>query len=365
PAEPAPQPTEQLETAAAAPAPPPLSSKELIELAAQHNRPGLLPVRKNGTPTGVAADVNGDGLSDVVLLEVAAAAPAEAEFSLLSRLSRLFTQAKPTSYFLEVFLQRGGEVHFAQSIALGRKAVLEGLKALPLRTKQIEGPPVPPVAIVASFQGREGGEQEWTVFSADGRHSRLSLANTPTMHSVVRDIDGDGLLDVMVFHTGVEAGIGYETLVTWYRYQNGAYEDHGSTNIVRNLRRFLDTARKLLAESNWRGFLDHAVAPERLAELLKRYGSTDSTVGALFTPVTDTQTGRTTPAFDYFEPGRTIENVVFPDILENPFPDPDRSSSFSMTVRIVCCDGESHFYSATVSLMPNPFGSREFSFTAD
>jgi len=310
----------------------------------------------------VISDFNGDGLPDIALLEVSAGNAAGADFGALSRLSRLFTEGSDAPAFsLVVFFQEDGALHFDTVVALGKKPVLEGLKLLEIRA----GSAKPPVAVVASFQGHDGEEQEWTIFSGSGSFSRLSLISTPTIRSVVRDVDGDGLLDVLVFHTGVEAGLGYETLITWYRFTNGAYREYRNTNIVRNLKDFLASAKQLLSDSNWSGFLKEAVAPAKLDALRAKYGSAEAIVSSLFHPLVNTQTGISGSPFDYFSPARAIENVVFPEILENPFPDPNRSSSFTMTVRIVCCSGESRFYSATVSILPNPFGSREFSFITD
>jgi len=340
----------------------PFSRQELVALAVEQRRAGLLPVRRDGTPMSVVADLNGDGLPDVALLEVAAENPAGADYSVLSRLSRLFTEDSNTPAFtLAIYFQSGGALRFDAAVPLGRKPVLEGLRLLGIRGDGT----APPDAVIASFQGHDGEEQEWTIFSDGGSYSRLSLISTPTIRSVVRDVDGDGVLDVLVFHTGVEAGLGYETLITWYRFSNGAYREYRTTNIVRNLKDFLASSRRLLSDSNWKGFLAQAVAPATLEALHGRYHSTEAIVAALFHSLVNTQSGSAGPAFDYFTPARAIQNVVFPDILENPFPDPNRSSSFTMTVRVVCCNGESRFYSATVSILPNPFGSREFSFITD
>ncbi len=352
-------PTQQ--SAAAPLAPDTLVGSALDLLEADRTHSGTLPVRKSGVPLSVVTDVNGDGLPDVVLLTVSAGKPAEAEFSALSRLSLIFSQSAPVpSYYLVVYVQENGSLRPLATIPLGEKRVLEGINALPYAPVTPSGAPV---VVTASFQNKQGQEQEWTVFSRSGRYSRLSLVNTTTTHSVVRDIDNDGVPDVLVFHAGAEAGVGYETLITWYKFLDGSYVEFKNTNIVRNLREFLTESRQLLMDSDWNAFLQEAVAPEILAGMQKTSRDATAIVASLFRPIANGQ-GLAT-SFNYFLPTRIIQNVVFPEILENPFPDPSHSSSFAMTVRIVCCEGESRFYSATVSMLPNPFGKREFSFTVD
>jgi len=345
---------------------PPLAPSMLVAqalglLESDRMHPGTLPVRKNGVPLSVVTDVNGDGFPDVVLLTVSAGKPADAQFSALSRLSLLFSQTiPPPSYDFVVYVQKNGSLRQFATIPLGEKPVLEGMSALPVGSATAHPEPV---VVTASFQNSQGEEQEWAVFSGSGSFSRLSLINTTTIHSVVRDIDNDGVPDVLVFHAGAEAGVGYETLITWYKFHDGSFVEFKTINIVRNLREFLSESRRKLADSDWGGFLEEAVAPEILAGMRQTRHDDRTIIASLFRPVSN----GVNPAapFDYFLPKRVIRNVVFPEIRENPFPDPNHSSSFAMTVRIVCCEGESELYSATVSMLPNPFGNREFSFTVD
>ncbi len=346
--------SKQSESASTSDKQPPLGRAQLLKLALAESPSNTYPVRKGGEPLAIVTDLDRDGLNDVALLSIATDKPEEAQFSVLSRLSRLFIPDAPVpTFYLEVYKQQHGGVHLSETIPLGKKRVLEGLTV-----RRIDRKAAGPVAVVASFQNHDGEEQEWAIFTDSTHFSRFSLLETPNVRTVVRDIDNDGVLDILVFHTGIEAGIGYETFITWFKYKDGSYQEYRSTNVVRNLRAFLTSARETIESGDWKSFLNIALDPLVLRGLRSRGVPDGAIISALFTPAPIGAGSE--PPFDYYKPAKAIQNIVFPEIRENPFSSPGRSLRFSMTVRVICCAGESHFYTATISM--DPFGRREFSF---
>jgi len=334
-----------------------LSDSQLMELALKQVPSSVYPVMNGSKPVALVADLPGSGSRNVILLAVATENADQAQVSVLSELSRLFIRglSVPT-FYIEIYHQHQGSVSFAESISLGSQPVLEGIRTLQLR-KAADSP----LAVIASFRGREGEVQEWTIFSADSHRSRFTTRETPNTHTVVRDIDGNGTLDILTFHLGMEAGVGYETFISWYRFESGAFRLYRSTNVVRNLQSFLSAVRQDIIAGNWERFLRTVAPPQKLSLLVGEGYSTQAIVRMVFSPASAGVSGNVEPKFNYFTPERAIQDIVFPQIVESPFPDPDRSLSVTMTARIVCCNGENHFYSMQLSMAENPFGPQEFS----
>ena len=333
-----------------------VSDPQLIELALGHVPPSVYPVMNGSRPVALVADLFGTGGRNVILLAAATENAGQAQVSVLSELSRLFIRglSVPT-FYIEIYHQHQESVTFAESISLGSHPVLEGIRSLQLRKAEDS-----PLAVIASFRGREGEVQEWTIFSADNHHSRFTTRETPNTHTLVRDIDGNGTLDVLTFHSGMEAGIGYETFINWYRFESDAFRQYRSTNVVRNLQSFLSAARQDIIDGDWEQFLRTVLLPQTLSRLVDEGYSTQAIARMIFSPASAGVSGNLEPKFNYFTPERAIQNIVFPQIVESPFPDPERSLSVTMTARIVCCNGENHFYSMQLSMAENPFGPREF-----
>jgi len=62
---------------------------------------------------------------------------------------------------------------------------------------------------------------------------------------------------------------------------------------------------------------------------------------------------------------KNVTEVVFPDVLENPFPlGPGGPESFLFTFR-VAVDGEYLFFTARLGMNPNPFSGKMFYFLPD
>lgn len=278
----------------------------------------------------------------------------DAEVSALSDFSRLFSMnINPVQFSLVQFVDHEGRLQRLHGYALGEHLVFESLKIVPIK----QGADLP-FAVSVVFQTQEGSNDQWVTFSKEGT-SQITLRQTLSRSPMVEDIDNDGYLDIIIRERGVEEGTGYETFLTWYKWDGRGFKQYKTTNIVRNLREFLRRAATLLSSAQISEFFTAALPAAALGKLRKKGASDRVIFSDVFHLVPPSPDNPNDPIADL----RSISRVIFPHIFENPFTEHDqRGYIFPLTVRMVTSDTISHFYNAKIYMNRNPFVKPQFTF---
>jgi hypothetical protein len=315
---------------------------------------GSWPVNNSGRVMEVERPLSGDSDPDVFAVFAHVPTLADASESLLSDFGRLFKpDLKPVSFSLEVFRQKAGALVFDRTIDLGDYYVIENIREVSIHRGSNE-----PFAVSVVFQTADGSDDQWVIFSNEGV-SQFSLQETLSRSPILEDIDGDNYLDIIYRERGVEEGTGYETFLTWYKWNGKSYVEYRTTNIVRNLRDFMSKVVDLLSADRIGEFLKLALPTETLASLHRAGLSDPAIFFRIFRPVPSAATSPNPPLSDV----RTISSVIFPNVLENPFTQNGQNDySFPLTARFITSDEVSHFFTARINLSRNPFVAPEFSF---
>jgi len=318
---------------------------ELVEAALhyspEHTRPVL---NADGTPVAIFHDLNGDEFTDIAILTVLAEPGVPTGLANLRETSRLFRTPTPSPFFvLETFFA-GREA--VQTVELGRKPALGGIELLHLS----EGSPFP-VAISVEMRGAAGSENNLLIYSPSGMIQRLQLQETPRERYQLADLDQNGTVDIVVTRRLPEAGRGYETFLELLILDDNSYVSAASFGLVRELQEFLRTAADHIAGGGW----------DALEQMVRADGGDGDILSRAFQVVPDEEEMEES-VFDYAETGVSVTAVVFPVILENPFPYPYLGTQFTVAFRVECCDGYPHVFSAIVELSDYPFDEYPFAF---
>ena len=164
----------------------------------------------------------------------------------------------------------------------------------------------------------------------------------------------------MVLHQqGFEEGRGYETFLIWYKWNGRDFEEYRSTNVVRNLNRFLDTAEEQLVSGQWAVFIE-TVLPDTREHALRQQGLENYEILARIFTCEDSSSK------DLFEPplesGRFLK-IIFPDFYETPFSREDVNRfEIPVQVRFIDKDNRSILCSAVIYMKRNPFEGQQFGF---
>jgi hypothetical protein len=326
------------------PSPPELSYHEAVRQIVALHPAGLRPLYAGGRIPLLLHDLDQDGNQEC--LSVATSVQSLKEAGRLSDPERLFQDNSPrVPFFLLEFPNRGGKLQKPQTLPLGEHLVFRSLRKLPLT----RGRPLPLVVTVA-FLMPEGDEIELFVF--DGALPRYHRPLVENMSSQARleDIDGDGTIDLLLRERAMEEGTGFETFLSWYRWNGRAFVEHRTTNVVRNLNGFLRTARELMLTGASGELLVFAVEPAEVNRLRRR-GLKDAQI--LIQALGLGGSG--------LEQWPEAREVVLPEILEDPF---SAEGACRLTYRVVDSAGVPYIAAAQLRLLPNPFGTRQFSFVA-
>lgn len=336
---------------------PGLSAAQINAAIFAYGTTGSWPLINHGHPLEVSRRLSAVGNPEIFAVFAKVDKETEAEVATLSDFSRLFKQElKPVEFSLVQFRQSDGKLQRVRSFPLGKYMVFESLQIVPIH----KGFDMPFAASV-TFQTQEGSDDVWVTFSHHGT-SNITLEQTLSRSPIIEDIDDDGLLDIVFKERGIEEGTGYETFLTWYRWDGSAYKEYKTTNIVRNLREFLSSAALLLSSDKIGEFFSTSLPKKAVAALRSEGLSPEGIFLTVFHLVPSSPDNPNDPLSTL----TSIHRVIFPNIFENPFTEQDeRGYSFPMTVRIVSSDRASHFYSAKVYLHKNPFVDPEFSFAVD
>jgi len=318
--------------------------------------PGTRPVTKRGKLLAVYEDLDGNGFLDACVLCVEDQDSGRATFEVLSDDSRLYLEVlQPFTCSIQFFLQKNGKLYRSGIAQLGRKLVLESFTELHLGDD-----PSLPAGAAAQFKTRGGAVREWALFLQEGI-SRFTIFESLSIIPVIDDIDGDGVIDVVVHHQGFEEGSGYETFMIWYRWNGTGFVEHRSTNIVRNLNAYLDKAAEFLTTGEWEAFIHKALSPAE-EDRFKEEGLTFYRMLSYIFDCGLESNG--SPFKDTSLPVEFIQ-VVFPDFYETPFSRKDVNRfNIPVQVRLVTGDQEVYLCSAVIYMKRNPFQEEQFGFVS-
>ncbi len=335
------------------PVPPALSyyeaGRQLKELFPSHLKPLVI----RGRMPLLLHDLNRDDNPEGFSLGIAGKDLKRSEINQLSDYSRLFKEEnKAVTFYLLFFGNNQGKLFRKQTIYLGKWHVYASFRKI-----QLEKNRSTPIVITVSFQTLEGTERELMVFNdASGVPLyRTPLKDTLSAKSLLEDIDGDGILDLFILEKGMEEGTGYETFLTWYRWNGRNFVETRSKNVVRNLRTFLADVKEYLLAGKIHELISFSLDPKLVKRQMK--------LGLDETRILADSLGLDVAAFTELS---EIREVIFPEILEDPFTAQDeRGSSFHLHFRIVDKSGISHIGDTLLYMLRNPFGERQFIFYPD
>ena len=335
-----------------------LSRHEAVEQIRELYIGDLKPVTSKSKPLLILYDISGDGQPEVFSLAVAVKEPKRADASFLADYSRLFSENKmPVHFYLLLYGNNSGKLYILNRIDLGSKYVYRSFKHLTLSSKD------PKLAIISvGFQTEDGLKRKWLIFKGPDLRllSTFTLRENLSIKTEVSDIDDNGIIDIVVQETGIEEGTGYETFLTWYRWNGFRFAEYKNTNIVRNLKAFLTQVKYLLEQGKTKELLKYALERRYIAAGIRKKMDTDTILfnslgfNAFFDSIT------TKPASVL----KNIRDVTFPNILENPFSLKDKYGwYFKPSYRVTIKSGLSFIAETEVRMFKNPFGRRQFSLT--
>jgi len=336
------------------PVEPPLKPSEIEEYIRDSALDGYFPVHRKGTLVWTAYDLYGNGLDDYFVLFVEADSTEAAEVGVLADMENLYSpDVFPPQYYLQAFLQEPGRIFKGKRVALGRKQVFSSLFPLRISIQRRR-----PFAVLAEFLTTDSIRTEWIIYSNAGI-SRFSTGKTLTVTPRVEDIDGNGLVDIIIQEKILEEGTGFETYLTWYRWKGDRYGEYMTTNIVRNLKAFLDSCSIHMAAREWKEFCTFALSKQDMSSL-RSYGYS-------YSRIMDRVLAPSAEEGEEMPPRLTslpeIKSVVFPQLMEDPFLMQTGRSLFPVFVNVVS-GGSSYLYHGTILLNDNPFSSPQFSFVS-
>ena len=345
---------EILEEEPAPPPPDPLTSSEIASRISTLLPAGVWPIHREGRPFTISHDLDSNGYNDIFLVTIAAGDEADADFGAISDYSRLF-DPDPTEmeFILRCYLQLDGDLQAHQTQSLGPRIVFDSF----IPRSIVEGMN-DPFAVSLGFQTLKGPVKEWLIFS-QGDLTRFTLEERLGVVPEIGDIDEDGIVDVVIYDEDYEVGVGHETYLTWYRWDGSRFVEFKTTNVVRNLNRFLKESLDNVGKDRWSRFVEVALPPVQV-ELLRGEGVSDFEIfSMLFRPVDPGESFRSEP----LESGIQVRRAVYPDIFENPFSQRDSGGAFfTLTVRFETAERRNFLYTSRVYMRKNPFQERQFIF---
>lgn len=332
------------------PVPPELSAYEALRQAARLLPRELKLLTVGGRVPLLLHEFTGDGNPECLAVAVRGRELKPADLEALSQSSRLFGGEAPSVGFVLLFYANSqGSLRRPQVIELGERQVFESLKRTSLYKSRAN-----PLAVTVSFLNLEGREQVLLVF--DGASGvpryRTVLKENLAVRSLLEDIDGDGLLDILTRERALEEGFGYETFLSWSRWNGRGFVEAGSRNVLRNLRAYLETVRQGLFAGDEHALLELATEAKELQRLRAR--GMNERAALLHLLGLDSGGLSELPR---------VREVVFPEILEDPFISQDRFGTyFPFTYRLNDENGVVYLPSTRLYMLHNPFAERQFAF---
>ena len=294
-------------------------------------------VENHGNTVGAVVDVNDDGNDDGLVLCVIGRKSIRdlAELSKEKRLYEDTYQSFELAVLVFSYDSASDTEHpeFIEKVMpIGVFRVLKGFAAIDL------GRDMPSAYEVVSMNDNSS-VRNWII--CNQQLSTFKLIDSPKKSASVKDIDGDGITDVILYDKVFEEGSGEETFLSWYRWNGSSYVEYSSTNIVRNLNSFLYQVSNLVERKNWNRFTRYALDNTVQTSLRDSSASNAQKFEGVFSPV------RPGTRINPME----IKSVKFQEILENPFHDSVRQ----VTVSCKIATNDDVFFSVDVLLSQNPF----------
>jgi hypothetical protein len=332
------------------PVPPELSAYEALRQAARLLPQELKLLTVGGRVPLLLHEFSGNDNPECLAVAVHGRELKPADLESLSQSSRLLGGEAPAVGFVLLFYPNSqGSLRRPQVIDLGEHQVFESLKRTSLYKSRSN-----PLAVTVSFLNLEGREQVLLVF--DGASGvpryRTVLKENLAVRSRLEDIDGDGLLDILIQERALEEGFGYETFLSWLRWNGRGFVQAGSRNVLRNLRAYLETVRQGLFAGDEHALLELATEAKEVQRLRAR--GMNERAALLHLLGLDSAGLSELPR---------LREVVFPEILEDPFISQDRFGTyFPFTYRLNDENGVVYLPSTRLYMLRNPFGERQFAF---
>ena len=299
---------------------------------------------------GAVYDLYGNGLQDYFIL-FAEAGELGTDFASLSDISRIYNpNVVPLTFYIQGFLQERSRIVPGKQVDLGKRVVAGELTSLPLSKYGRL-----PFALIIDFINVEKVEQEWIIYGSK-EITRFTIDETPSVETIIRDLDDDGLIDIILRENVLEEGVGSETFLTWYRWNGKSMAEYRTTNIVHNIQEFIETCSSTMVNREWSIFLQHALPWDTLRTLEAEGLNRSVILDRIFSSAPDEY--RTSPPVSALT---SIDYAVFPQITENPFIPVGGLFEFPLTVRIGT-GGADYLYTATIVLNRNPFRQPQFYF---
>jgi hypothetical protein len=339
--------------------PNPQAIQQSVRTAISSLPAGKKPVLKNGKPLFFTCDIDADGNEDLFILTVTTPHREKTDFAYLSDFRRLFDPGdEEITFHIMVFLRKSSGVTPAKIVQIGTGHVLAAFEEIPFRS-----PGKPPFGMSLIFPTAAGREHVWIIFSSLPRHTVFKFQERADVKAFIHDIDGNGIIDLLLFEDVFEDSTGYETYITWHRWDGTTYRKHRTTNIVRNLKNFFETSKEFLLSGNLRQFLTYSLTPKDAA--LSRTLGIPKTLSRILKPVFFDGSSPEIAEYSDFDPDllkNTISDVVYPEVFENPFTLRENGpDSFPLTIRVTA-DEENYFFTARLAMNINPFGGKMFHF---
>ncbi|MEJ2662765.1 MAG: hypothetical protein P8107_01790, partial [Spirochaetia bacterium] len=283
--------------------------------------------------------------------------PQLADYAFLADYARLKNKNHNViMFYLLCFKNTLGQLSLNSTTEIGEKPVF---RSFSLQTFIPSDPGH--ILLRLAFFTAEGSDIEFYLQNSPDTAPRQIVSGQESADSsiAVTDINDDGIADIILSHKQAEDGIGYETTMRWYRFNGKTYALFKTTSIVRNLKNFLGNIKTMLSGGQISRFVTYAVEPQSLKALRKK-GSSDSRIAlrALNMDSLVSQSGLSVYNFM-----KRIKELVFPDILENPFI--SKSSlgrRFKLTFKIIDTDNIPFISESLLYLNKNPFGPHQFFF---
>ena len=336
------------------PLPDPLDGRQINSLVFARIGDGLLPVHRNGSALYLLHDLDGNGYNDVFTLAVRGDKREVAEFANVNDYTRLYrAEREAVRFYLRLFYQRNGTLEPADLVSLGERLVVDSF--LPRTIVRSNNLPFVAAIVFTTPQGRI---REWVIFSG-GKPTRFSMQERTGEIPRIEDIDGDGVIDVIIYEESFEIGIGNETYLTLYRWDGSNYRRQATINTVRNLQAFLTESFALVQVEDWAGFSESALSDE----FRSRVPVEDQQGFGVFRRVFSLAAVDVSFRNTLIGAEEDIKRAVYPEIRENPFIQRDDNGFFfPLTVRFESAGGRNHLYTARIYLLTDPFSGRQFSF---
>ncbi len=272
-------------------------------------------------------------------------------YSDLTELSHLYNNVSPEEYLLTCFQWYRGDLFFAYTVKLGTFPVIENFKAEPFGQNAESAP----MAVLVDFLSGEGGVS-YFVFCSALKGSSLKIRRNSASFAQRKDLDTDGIDDVLLYEAAFEEGTGKETFISWYRWDGRSLSSYKTVNIVRNLNSFLKESAASLENRSFRSFLSEFVHVDSGRDMGTNL-SFDEAFSRIFKPEGEVVNERDKITEESFSSTR---KVIFPEILENPF---DISAGdFSLELPVHFVADRDHRYSVGLVMNDNPFSGRQYYF---